>query len=86
MPTKEADHIEAFKYCIHNRPELSNNEECGCFSCIKIFCADEIHDWHDGGTTAVCPYCDIENIISAKSGFIISLELLRQMNEYWIEE
>lgn len=57
---------------------------CGCFSCGKIFPASEITFWAgDEPPTAVCPYCDIDSVITRElpDGTTVDItpELLRVM-------
>lgn len=45
------------------------------FSCLETFSPDEIFYWVDEenpkGSTAMCPYCNIDSVIGSKSGFPI---------------
>jgi hypothetical protein len=56
------------KYVINNRDTLEQyGGDCGCIHCKKIFNSKEISEWCDSSTTAICPYCGIDAIVSQKS-------------------
>ncbi len=79
-----ADYIEAHKFSANHQKELSEDTKCGCFYCLKIFDPKEITDWlEDRSGTAVCPYCGIDSVIGAYSGYPITTDFLRKMQEYW---
>ena len=76
--------IEAHKYSSNHKKELKKDKLCGCFYCLKIFNPKEIKFWiKDTKGTALCPYCGIDSVIGAYSGFPITTEFLSKMNEYW---
>ena len=80
------DIILAHNYASHNYPKIKEDKTCGCFYCLNIFSPSEIVDWTlepNGVHTALCPYCDIDSVISDSSGFPITKEFLMKMNEYW---
>jgi hypothetical protein len=44
----------------------------------------EIEEWIDpNDDTALCPYCDIDSVIGDASGYEITEEFLRKMNDHW---
>ena len=76
--------IEAHKFSSNHRNELLKDERCGCFYCLKIFNPNQI--WRflaDKNGTAMCPYCGIDSIIGESSGYPITREFLKKMEEYW---
>ena len=76
--------IAAHKFSSNNKEELQTDKICGCFYCLKIFNPIEIKDWiKDSKETARCPYCGIDSVIGAHSGFPITAEFLSEMKEYW---
>ena len=76
--------IVAHKFSSNHKEELSKDEICGCFYCLKIFNPKEIKDWiGDYKGTAMCPYCGVDSIIGAHSGFPITAEFLSEMRKYW---
>ena len=78
------DYIDAHKFCINNRSALKSDAACGCFYCLKIFDPKEITEWiEDTSGTAVCPYCGIDSIIGAYTGYPITHEFLEKMYRYW---
>ena len=85
------DILEAHKYCNNNLEQLKKDSICGCFYCCKIYSPTEITDWiisensYDRFGTAICPYCGIDSVIGDSSGFPITEEFLKKMNNYWFE-
>ncbi len=78
--------IEAHKYSSDHKKELEKDNLCGCFYCLKIFNPKEIFFWiKDKEGTALCPYCGIDSVIGAYSGFPITTEFLSEMQEYWFK-
>ena len=76
--------ITAHKFCSNHKAELQKDKKCGCFYCLKIFHPKEIKDWiKDSKGTAICPYCGIDSVIGAYSGFPITTEFLSEMRKYW---
>lgn len=75
----------------NHRPELENDNMCGCFCCLKIFTPKQIEEWVVVGTpadwrgTAICPYCDVDAVIGESSGYPITKEFLKEMNLYWFD-
>ncbi|WP_082781211.1 hypothetical protein [Streptococcus sp. DD13] len=76
------DYSLAHAYCSNNKPELEKDEICGCFYCMQIFSPHEIDEWLvedtkiDDRGTALCPYCGIDSVIGASSGFPITKKFL----------
>lgn len=78
------DYIEAHKFSINHKRELKNDVKCGCFYCLEIFNPKEITNWiADTSGTAICPYCGVDSIIGAYTGYPITTEFLEQMRQYW---
>lgn len=78
------DIIEAHKYSANHKKELLKDKKCGCFYCFEIFDPKQIKEWiEDKSGTAICPYCGIDSIIGESSGYPITTEFLKKMNEYW---
>jgi len=66
----------------NNKATLQNDNICGCYHCLRIFPTCEIDEYCiDNGeeTTAICPHCDVDSIISESSGYPLTDELLRSM-------
>lgn len=47
----------------NNIDELLRHNYCGCYHCIRTFETDEILDFTDNGTTALCPNCGVDAIV-----------------------
>ena len=76
--------IAAHAFSSNNMPMLKKDKKCGCFYCLKIFDPIAIIDWQpDKEGTAVCPYCGIDSIIGESSGYPITKEFLKEMNNHW---
>lgn len=92
---KKKDIIAAHAHCANHRDQVLASESCGCFYCLAIYPPSEIADWIDVkddkvdltevGETALCPKCGIDSVIGSASGFPITEEFLKQMNEYWFQ-
>ncbi|MDE5854814.1 MAG: cytoplasmic protein [Ruminococcus sp.] len=77
------DITEAHAYSIYHREDIEKSYYCGCFYCTKIFRPFQINFWIDNNDTAVCPFCGIDSIIGDYSGYPITEEFLKAMNERW---
>ena len=78
------DIIVAHQFSSNHKEELQKDKLCGCFYCLKIFNPEEIKFWiKDTKGTSLCPYCGIDSVIGAYSGFPITTEFLSEMKEYW---
>lgn len=83
---EHADVITAHEASGGNFESLKQDKICGCFYCLEIFPPSEIKDKTTDlskGDTAICPYCGIDAVIGESSGFPITQEFLKKMNEYW---
>ena len=79
-----ADYISAHQFSANNRKQIEQSAVCGCFYCGKIFSPLEIKEWiPEQAGTALCPYCGIDSVIGEVSGFQITEQLLKKMNQYW---
>ena len=76
---------KVYKHSSMNVEEIRKSKLCGCFYCKKIFHANEVEDFIDGGQTALCPYCDIDSVIGDASDISIKLELLDEMNKKYFD-
>ena len=87
----EPDYVKAHAFCNNHMDDLKKDEKCGCFYCMNIFSPGEIEEWIvddnpcDELGTAICPYCDIDSVIGESSGYPITKEFLKKMNEYWFD-
>jgi hypothetical protein len=83
----EPDYIRAHKNCFHNRDEILKSHLCGCFYCLRTFAPTEILEWVDKvegvAQTALCPMCGIDSVIGSASGFPITVDFLKRMNQHW---
>jgi hypothetical protein len=79
--------VTAHKHCTSNRVEVMASEQCGCFSCLRIFSPGEIEEWlsepNPEEGTALCPYCSVDSIIGSSSGYPITPVFLTAMQSYW---
>ena len=78
------DVIHAHLYSSSHREQLLKDKVCGCFYCLKIFSPKQIRNWiEDREGTALCPYCLIDAVIGESSGYPITVDFLKEMNDYW---
>ncbi len=83
------DVVMAHRFSNNHKAELEPEQKCGCFYCLSIFNSSEIKDWltapnpcdHLG--TALCPECEMDSVIGESSGYPITPEFLKAMNEKW---
>ena len=81
----ENDVILAHKFSSNHQTAFIRDKTCGCFHCLKIFHPDDINDWvkDKDDMTALCPYCGIDSVIGESSGYPITNEFLKKMNQHW---
>ena len=87
MSINKNDIIRAHNFCSNHKKQLQKDKRCGCFYCMEVFDPKEIRTWlkETSGETAICPYCGIDSIIGESSGYPVTIEFLKAMNEYWFE-
>jgi len=47
----------------NNINDLEKVDECGCYHCIRTFSVEEVVEFTDQGTTALCPYCGMDSVL-----------------------
>lgn len=83
------DVIKAHAFSNNHKKQLEKDSLCGCFYCLSTFHPKEIKEWLiddnpcDKDGTALCPYCGIDSVIGESSGFPITAEFLKKMQDYW---
>ena len=77
---------DAHEHCSKHRPEILSSASCGCFYCLECFGPHEIDEWIEEEGTALCPRCGIDSVIGSASGFVLTKEFLKEMNDYWFGE
>lgn len=83
------DLVKAHDFSSQHRTELEKDRICGCFYCMEIYSPKEIKEWVSGDAdwtktdTAFCPKCGVDAVIGESSGYPITKEFLKEMNEYW---
>ena len=77
--------VEAHRFSSNNKEMLKKDDKCGCFYCLNIFSPSDIEEWLDCdiGHTALCPYCGIDSVIGESSGYPITKEFLKKMQDRW---
>ncbi len=73
--------VVANEFSMKNKKQLEKSENCGCFGCIKLFKPSEVTEYIPGEDTAVCPYCGTDAVLGDYSGFPVTLEFMKEMNE-----
>ena len=66
-----------------HRGEIERSQFCGCFYCKRTFGPDQIVEWVDDDSTALCPHCGIDSVIGDASGIKLTEEFLRDMHAVW---
>ena len=67
-----------------NREQIERSNQCGCFSCCRIFPASEVTDYvSPEEPTAICPYCHIYSVIGDASGYPVTEEFMKEMIKRW---
>jgi len=79
-PALEAAHRRSFR----NRPLLASGGECGCFYCLKTFDASEVVQWVHADSTARCPHCGIDAVLSARTDSVTPA-FLSLMHAHWFQ-
>ena len=74
----------AHRRSLRNRQLLSDGGECGCFYCLSTFDASEVTEWVHDGSTALCPRCHIDSVLSSKVNSIVPT-FLRRMHDFYFE-
>lgn len=82
--------MDAHNHCMRNKEEVLGSESCGCFGCLKIMKPTDIEWFYEEAekdgqilSTAFCPYCKADTVIGSNSGYPITPEFLKEMNDYW---
>ena len=65
---------EVTKYSKNNIEKLEEVHNCGCYFCLRIFDPEEIMEFTDQGTTALCPFCGVDAIVPG------------MVNKVWLEK
>lgn len=73
----------ASKASFKNSGSVLGSSQCGCYFCRRIFSPDEITDFVDYASTAICPYCGIDAVIGDASGIPIREDVLEELYERW---
>ncbi len=63
---------------IRERQDGIRASKCGCFYCLSTFPGAEIREWIDEGTTALCPKCGIDSVLSECERYDISDAKLKE--------
>ena len=71
--------VPAIRKCLEKIPFVD------AFIVCIFFPPKEIKDWikDKNGPTALCPHCGIDAVIGESSGYPITEDFLKEMNEYW---
>ena len=75
----------AHRHSINNRRLLAGGGERGCFHCLRTFDASQVTDWTGDHSTALCPHCGIDAVLSSKIDSI-DQGFLRSMRDFWFEQ
>lgn len=68
---------------LNNRSVIEVGGTCGCFYCLTTFDASDVAEWVDATkTTALCPSCHIDSVLSSRTDRI-DVGFLRRMRDQW---
>lgn len=67
------------KLSVHNRLHITEDTDCGCYHCCKVFKGSIITTWIDSNTTALCPYCCVD----AVAPNVVNIAFLEWAKGYW---
>jgi hypothetical protein len=74
----------AHRHSSQHVDEVRSSPLCGCFYCLDIFVPDEVAEWIDEESTALCPRCGVDAVIGEASGYPIrNAAFLRAMHQLW---
>lgn len=77
---------EAHVHCTRQRNALESSEWAACFFCERFFQPNEVEEWTDNDSTAICPYCGIDSVLADASGLpILDRLFLRAMHRHCFE-
>lgn len=62
-----------------NRLAIEFTERCSCYSCMAVFAKEDIKEWTDQSTTALCPRCGVDSVLPQN----YEIEELRNIHNYW---
>lgn len=85
------DAYQAHRLANNHKPELESDRVCGCFCCGQIFFPSEITEWIivnnpcDRRGTAICPHCGVDSVIGESSGYPITDDFMKAMNQIWFD-
>ena len=78
--------IKLHKHAINNRESISKSKKCGCFYCKKTFNPQDIVEWTDEETTAICPICGVDSVICDLENYKMTSEDLDLLNKYYFKQ
>lgn len=81
----EAALKDAHKYSACHDFLIQRSQNCGCFSCKKIFPASSILDYlkENNNRTAFCPNCFTDAVLPDSCPYAPTSEFLKKMNKRW---
>lgn len=81
LAMKDDAMADAHLHTADNREETEASQVCYCICCRTFFHPAEIDEYTDGGTTAICPYCDCDAVIGDACGIPMTDELLERLHK-----
>lgn len=71
----------ALEDCEWNYDAIRTAKQCGCFSCLSVFNAEEVKEW-DIEDSVYCPYCGKTTVVADSQGYQLTKELLGEIKRY----
>lgn len=60
---------------------IERSEWCICWCCFVRFYPDEITEWCDEGTCAICPSCGIDTVLGSEVAGKCNVHTLKELNK-----
>lgn len=81
------EHITKMKklhtYASNNKNLIEESNVCYCFCCKKIVDKNEIKEYIDEDTTALCPNCGVDSVIPDSIDEELNGKVIDDLNNYW---
>lgn len=71
---------------MNNKTTITQSNNVGCYSCLKIYPKEEVITFTDMGKTGVCPHCLVDTIVGDSCGFTLNEEILTKAKKYWFDQ
>lgn len=70
------------EYCNDNKDAISKSVMCGCCFCCEIYNSQQVCEYVDNNTCALCPKCGIDSVLP-DINCQVTIPLLVIMHKFW---